>query len=152
MLCFAQSLLKSKAASVMYSLKAARVYGQIESVFLMDLNVSLLVRNQGESLLGRLMGKSWVAFARFLLDLSQVKLCGLELPAGAAFINADRCRWMMTGGQEWGEIGSGRGQFGLRWPPCWKRQDFWSIIKSWKMPSIEAHWPETLLATSKRHS
>ena len=42
----------------MYSLKAARVYGQIESVFLMDLNVSLLVRNQGESLLGRLMGKS----------------------------------------------------------------------------------------------
>ena len=58
MLCFAQSVLKSKAASVMYSLKAARVYGQIESVFLMDLNVSLLVRNQGESLLGRLMGKS----------------------------------------------------------------------------------------------
>ena len=58
MLCFAQSLLKSNAASVMYSLKAARVYGQIESVFLMDLNVSLLVKNQGESLLGRLMGKS----------------------------------------------------------------------------------------------
>ena len=58
MLCFAQSVLKSKAAFVMYSLKAARVYGQIESVFLMDLNVSLLVRNQGESLLGRLMGKS----------------------------------------------------------------------------------------------
>ena len=33
MLCFAQSLLKSNAASVMYSLKVARVYGQIECLF-----------------------------------------------------------------------------------------------------------------------
>ena len=55
-------------------------------------------------------------------------------------------------GQEWGDIGSGGSQFGLRGPPCWKRKDFWSIIKSWKMPSVEAHRPETLLATSKWNS
>ena len=35
--------------------------GQVESVFLMDLNVSLLIRNQGESHLKRPMSKSSVS-------------------------------------------------------------------------------------------
>ena len=51
----------------------------------------------------------------------QVKLCGRELPADAAFINsARRCQWMMTGEQKWGETG----RAGSRWLPSSKRQDF----------------------------
>ena len=41
----------------LWSLKAARD-GQVENVFLMKLNISLLIRNQEESHLRRLMGKS----------------------------------------------------------------------------------------------
>ena len=46
-------------------------------------------RNQEESHHRRLMVKSWVSL-QYLLYLSQVKLCGLELPAGAVFINSAR--------------------------------------------------------------
>ena len=54
----------------------------------MDLNVSLLIRNQEESHLRRPTGKSSVFFLLlYLLELSQLKLCGLEEPAGSVFIN-----------------------------------------------------------------
>lgn len=69
------------------------MHGQVESVLFIDLNISLLISNQEESHLRRLL---WVR-AEFLyiighwpLYLSQFKLCGLELSAGAVFINLAR--------------------------------------------------------------
>ena len=62
------------------------MYGQVESVFLMDLNVSLLIRNQEESHLKKTVGKSSVSW-QYLLQLSQFKLCGFEEPAGTVFKN-----------------------------------------------------------------
>ena len=38
------------------------------------------------------MGKSWVSW-QYLLQLSQFKVCGLEEPAGAVFINPARCMY-----------------------------------------------------------
>ena len=62
----------------------------------------------------------------------QVKLCGRELPADAAFINsARRCQWMMTGEQKWGETG----RAGSRWLPSSKRQEFWPT-SSWIFESV----------------
>ena len=55
----------------------------------MELNFSLLIMNQEESHLRRFMGESWVSL-QYLLYLSQVKLCGLELPPGAVLINSAR--------------------------------------------------------------
>ena len=55
----------------------------------MELNFSLLIMNQEESHLRRFMGESWVSL-QYLLYLSQVKLCGLELAAGAVLINSAR--------------------------------------------------------------
>ena len=46
--------------------------GQVENVFLMSLNISVLIRNQQGSHLRRLMGKSWVSL-QYLFYLSQVK-------------------------------------------------------------------------------
>ena len=46
----------------------------------------LLIRNQDESPLKRTMGKGSVSW-RYLLKLSQFKVCGLQQPAGAVFIN-----------------------------------------------------------------
>ena len=46
----------------------------------------LLIRNQEESHLQRTMGKSW----QYLLYLSQFKVCGLQEPADAVFINPAR--------------------------------------------------------------
>ena len=46
--------------------------GQVENVFLMSLNISVLIRNQEGSHLRRLMGKSWVSL-QYLFYLSQVK-------------------------------------------------------------------------------
>ena len=47
----------------------------------------LLIRNQEESHLRELIDKSWSSFfTMFALYLSQVKLCCLELPAGAVFV------------------------------------------------------------------
>ena len=95
---------------------------QVKSVFLMDLNISLLIRNQEESHLKRTIGKSWASW-RYLLYLSQFKVCGLQESDGTVFINPARwCRWMLSGGEKWGETGSGGGRFGPRWPPSWKRQ------------------------------
>ena len=49
----------------------------------------LLIRNQDESHLKRTMGKSSVSW-QYLLQLSQFKVCGLQQPAGAVFINPAR--------------------------------------------------------------
>ena len=49
----------------------------------------LLIRNQEESHLKRTMGKSWVSW-RYLLYLSQFKVCGLQESDGAVFINPAR--------------------------------------------------------------
>ena len=49
----------------------------------------LLIRNQDESHLRRTMGKSSVSW-QYLLQLSQFKVCGLQQPAGAVFINPAR--------------------------------------------------------------
>ena len=57
--------------------------------FLIDLSISLLIRNQEESHLRRLIGKNWVSL-QYLLHSSQVKLCCLELPAGVVFKNSAR--------------------------------------------------------------
>ena len=62
---------------------------QVESVFLIDLSISLLIRNQEESHLRRLIGKNWVSL-QYWLHSSQVKLCCLELPAGVVFKNSAR--------------------------------------------------------------
>jgi len=55
----------------------------------MELNISLLIRNQEEIHLRRLMGTSSVSL-QYLLYLRHAKLCGLTLPAGAVFINLAR--------------------------------------------------------------
>ena len=72
---------------------SSRTFKQLEcmakSVFLMDLNVLLLIRNQEKSHLKRTMSKSRVSW-KYLFYLSQFKVCGLQELAGAVFINPAR--------------------------------------------------------------
>ena len=57
----------------------------------------------------------------FQLHVIEAKVFQDLVSNGTVFINPARwCRWMLSGGEKWGETGSGGG--GPRWPPSWKRR------------------------------